>query len=82
MRFVLVNERMPRGFSVCACCGGPLSEGYLRAMPANRVYCGTHCYGRERETGDWSFDPSGHLVRSAAGQSGFHVDWAAPSPRQ
>ena len=81
MPFVLVNERMPRGFSVCACCRGPLSEGYLRAMRANRLYCGYRCYRSDGEAGDWSFDGSGNLLQSAAGQSRLHVDWAAPSPR-
>lgn len=82
MQFLLVNERMPRGCSVCACCGQPFGAGYLRDVSSGRVYCSPQCHRRDREAGDWSFDQSGHLVQSAAGQSGLYVDWAAPSPRQ
>ena len=82
MQFVLVNERMPRGFSVCAWCSQPFGAGYLRDVSSGRVYCSLQCCRSDREAGDWSFDRSGHLVRLAAPQSGLYVDWAAPSPRQ
>ena len=77
MQFVLVNERMPRGFSACVCCGQQLADGYLRARPSNQVYCSYQCYSGDREAGDWSFDRSGHLVQSMA-VNGRVVDWATP----
>jgi hypothetical protein len=81
MQFVLVNERMPRGFSVCACCRQQFGEGYLREIASNQVYCGYQCYRDSRGAGDWSFDRSGRLVQSntVAGAGGLYADWAAPS---
>ena len=87
MQFVLVNERMPRGSSVCACCHEQFGQGYLREMSSNQVYCGYQCYKRAGEgsagkSAGWTFDRSGHLVRSTAVPTdlrGLFVDWAAPS---
>ena len=82
MQFILVNERMPRGSSACACCRKQFGQSYLRAMPSNQVYCGFKCYSGNHDAGGWSFDRSGHLVRSTrmpTDMSGLYVDWPAPS---
>ena len=78
MRFILVNERVPRGSSACACCSQPFGKGYLRGVPSNRVYCSYQCFSQDGKAGEWCFDSSGHLVPSPIGQSGLHVDWASP----
>lgn len=45
-RFVVVNDRTPRGHAHCASCCEPLSESYVREIATNLVYCGPRCSAR------------------------------------
>jgi hypothetical protein len=44
MKFVLVNERSPARSSVCAFCGVPIGNSYLREFDTQLYYCDRHCY--------------------------------------
>jgi hypothetical protein len=44
MRFVWVNDRVPRISSKCAQCGASLKTGYLRDVSSRLPYCGYECY--------------------------------------
>jgi hypothetical protein len=44
MKFVVVNNRVPRNASVCAACSRPLELGYLLDLSTSRRYCGVECY--------------------------------------
>jgi hypothetical protein len=46
MKFVLVNNMVPRDPSVCAACSRPLERGYLHDLSSSRHYCGVQCYPR------------------------------------
>ena len=50
-RFVLVNERVPRGQTYCATCCVPIERGYVRDPATRLLYCGTECFG-EHESAD------------------------------
>jgi len=45
IRFVLVNNRVPRTDEHCALCGGPIEKGYVRDSQTRLVYCDTQCFG-------------------------------------
>ena len=44
MRFVIINDRTPRGSSTCAHCGAPLTRGYLRDLTSYLPYCDGVCF--------------------------------------
>jgi hypothetical protein len=44
MKFVLVNERTPRGAPTCARCGTPIATGYLRDLSSQQPYCDHACF--------------------------------------
>lgn len=44
MRFILVNERTPRGHSTCALCSKPIGTHYLREIATRLPYCDADCY--------------------------------------
>jgi hypothetical protein len=44
MRFVLVNDRMPRKQSFCVLCGEPIGTSYLRETGTRLFYCDHECY--------------------------------------
>lgn len=44
MRFVWVNDRVPRKSSICAHCGVSLGTGYLRDIASQLPYCGYECH--------------------------------------
>ena len=46
MRFVLVNDRVPRESSTCAHCAALLGTGYLRDISSRLPYCSYECYPR------------------------------------
>ena len=50
IRFVLVNNRVPRTDQHCALCGGLLEKGYVRDSQTRLIYCDTQCFpGRAYE---------------------------------
>ena len=42
-RFILVNDRTPRGNAHCASCCASLSDSYVREVASGLIYCGTRC---------------------------------------
>ncbi len=43
IRFVLVNDRVPREDEDCALCGSKIGTGYVRKSQTRLFYCGTQC---------------------------------------
>jgi len=43
-RFVLVNDRVPRGEAYCALCCGKIEKGYVRESQTRLLYCDTQCF--------------------------------------
>jgi hypothetical protein len=43
-RFVLVNDRVPRGDADCALCGSKIEKGYVRESQTRLFYCDTQCF--------------------------------------
>jgi hypothetical protein len=43
IRFVLVNNRVPRT-DHCALCGGLIEKGYVRDSQTRLTYCDTQCF--------------------------------------
>ena len=41
IRFVLVNNRVPRTGQHCALCGGLIEKGYVRDSQTRLIYCDT-----------------------------------------
>ncbi len=44
VRFVLVNNRVPRTDQQCALCGGLIEKGYVRDRQTRLIYCDTQCF--------------------------------------
>jgi hypothetical protein len=44
IRFVLVNNRVPRTDERCALCGGLIEKGYVRDSQTRLIYCDTQCF--------------------------------------
>ena len=44
IRFVLVNDRVPRTDQQCALCGGLIEKGYVRDSQTKLIYCDTQCF--------------------------------------
>jgi hypothetical protein len=44
IRFVLVNDRVPRMEQHCALCGGLIEKGYVRDSQTRLAYCDTQCF--------------------------------------
>ena len=44
IRFVLVNNRVPRTDQHCALCGGLLEKGYVRDSQTRLIYCDSQCF--------------------------------------
>ena len=44
IRFVLVNNRIPRTDEHCAPCGGLIEKGYVRDSQTRLIYCDTQCF--------------------------------------
>jgi hypothetical protein len=50
IRFVIVNNRVPRMDQHCARCGGLIEKGYVRDLQARLIYCDTQFFaGRAHE---------------------------------
>jgi hypothetical protein len=43
-RFVLVNDRVPRGDADCALCGSKIEKGYVRDSQTHLFYRDTQCF--------------------------------------
>jgi len=49
LRFVLVNDRVPRLDANCTVCSAKIESGYVRDPQTRRVYCDAQCFaGRGR----------------------------------
>lgn len=57
IKFVMVNNMIPRDPSVCAACSRPLEQGYLHDLSTSKCYCGVECY----IYGRWSPERSNRL---------------------
>jgi ribosomal protein L24E len=44
IRFVLVNDRVPRRDADCALCGSKIEKGYVRESQTHLFYCDTQCF--------------------------------------
>ena len=44
IRFVLVNERVPRTDERCALCSRIVEKGYVRDSQTRLIYCDTQCF--------------------------------------
>jgi hypothetical protein len=44
IRFVLVNNRVPRTDERCALCGGIVEQSYVRDSQTRLIYCDTQCF--------------------------------------
>ena len=44
VRFVLVNNRVPRMGQHCALCSGLIEKGYVRDFQTRLIYCDTQCF--------------------------------------
>ena len=44
VRFVLVNNRVPRADQHCTLCGGLVEKGYVRDSRTRLIYCDTQCF--------------------------------------
>jgi hypothetical protein len=44
IRFVLVNNRVPRMDQHCALCSGLIEKGYVRDSRTQLIYCDTQCF--------------------------------------
>jgi hypothetical protein len=44
IRFVLVNNRIPRTDERCALCGGLIEKSYVRDSQTRLIYCDTQCF--------------------------------------
>jgi hypothetical protein len=49
IRFVLVNDRVPRSDANCALCCKKIEQGYVRESQTRLVYCNPQCFsGHEK----------------------------------
>jgi hypothetical protein len=44
IRFVLVNNRVPRTDQYCALCGALIEKGYVRDSRTRLICCGVQCF--------------------------------------
>jgi hypothetical protein len=44
IRFVLVNNRVPRADQHCTLCGALIEKGYVRDSRTRLIYCDTQCF--------------------------------------
>jgi hypothetical protein len=49
IRFVLVNNRVPRTSQHCGPCGGLIEKGYVRDSLTRFIYCDTPCFPGEAD---------------------------------
>lgn len=63
MRYILVNERVPKTNRFCALCCGALTGHYLRELDTRIKYCGVGCYTE-------------HCMSSLTACGGIHGEFA------
>ena len=44
IRFILVNDRVPRTDQYCALCDGLIEKSYVRDSQTRLIYCDTQCF--------------------------------------
>jgi hypothetical protein len=44
IRFVLVNDRVPRSDANCALCCKKIEPGYIRELRSRLIYCNPQCF--------------------------------------
>ena len=67
MRFVIINERTPRGSSTCAHCGKWIARGYLRDLTSHLPYCDHACFLAQDTTAARIAGIDGLTIRELAG---------------
>ncbi len=50
MRFVLVNERIPRANAYCTLCCARIERGYVRDPQTRLLYCDAQCFAEHEKT--------------------------------
>jgi hypothetical protein len=50
MRFVLVNDRVPRADALCALCGAKIERAYVHALQTHLLYCDAQCFAGYQKT--------------------------------
>src|SRR5262249_45765070 len=51
LRFILVNDRMPRAQAYCALCCTQITAGYVREIGTKFCYCSRGCFLSTRDWG-------------------------------
>ena len=44
IRFVVVNNRVPRTDVLCALCGGKIEQAYVHGLQTHFLYCDAQCF--------------------------------------
>ena len=44
IRFIVVNNCVPRTDQLCTLCGGHIEKGYVRDSQTRLIYCDTQCF--------------------------------------
>ena len=44
IRFVVVNNRVPRADTLCALCGTKIKKAYVHELQTRFLYCDAQCY--------------------------------------
>lgn len=44
MKFILVNDRMPRADAYCALCCEKIADSYVREVQTRLLYCDHRCF--------------------------------------
>jgi hypothetical protein len=77
IRFVIVNDRVPRVNAECALCGSKIEKCYVRESQTRLLYCDTQCYSRaisgrgSKFSGDSVPARRGHRAYDYAGEYEF-----------
>ncbi len=71
MKFVVVNDMVPRRPSVCTECSRPLELGYLHDLSSSKRYCGIECYPQSMVVSGFvgSIAPATHSNSLSLGRS-------------
>ena len=50
IRFVVVNNRVPRADALCALCGTKITQAYVHELQTRFVYCDAKCLAGSQKT--------------------------------